>query len=310
MSSLRVVSLLASATEIVAALGCVDLLVGRSHECDWPPEIQALPVLSRPEIDIARSSAEIDAQVKARSQEAVSCPPDAIAALSFYSIDAEQLTLLRPDIILTQTQCEVCAVSERDVVAALARAAGMAPRIVALNPRHLSDCWQDIRRVGQALQRADAAEKLCEAITLRLAALAPVDQMRPRVAFLEWLDPLMGAGNWMPELIAAAGGTPCFGEAGAHSPWISWEELAVADPDIIVLSPCGYDLARTYEDLPLLQAQPIWHTLRAVQAGRVFAADGNAYFNRSGPRLVDSAEMLAAMLHGGDGSRDAWIRLP
>lgn len=306
-ASPRIVSLLASATEIVAALGALDQLVGRSHECDWPPEVAHLPALSHPVIDIDASSAAIDAQVKARSNAAQTCPPDALAALSLYNIDVDLLRDLRPDVILTQTQCDVCAVSERDVVAALQRTTGLSPQIVALAPHRLADLWSDIRRVGAALSREVLACDLVVGLQVRLAALpAPVGPP-PRVAVLEWLDPLMGAGNWMPELIAAAGGDPCFGAAGEHSPWITWEDLAAADPDILVLTPCGFTLERALQDLPIVQRHPAWGQLRAVRAGQVYLADGNAYFNRSGPRLVDTAEILASIIQGGDAHPDGWM---
>lgn len=307
---MRVVSLLASATEMVAALGALDDLVGRSHECDWPPAVLALPAVSRPAILVATTSAAIDAQVKARARAAQTAAPDALAALSIFQIDPEALRTLAPDVILTQTQCEVCAVSERDVQAALRQIAGLNPRIVSLAPYRLADVWRDVARVGAALGREDAAHRLLADIADRLERLrSAAPPVRPRVALLEWLDPLMGAGNWIPELIAVAGGAPCFGDAGAHSPWLTWDDLAAADPDAIILAPCGYTIARTLADVPLLTANPAWGALRAVRAGRVFVADGNAYFNRSGPRLVDSAEALAAMLHDGAAHQDHWQRL-
>jgi iron complex transport system substrate-binding protein len=309
----RVVSLLASATEIVAELGCLDWLVGRSHECDFPPQVQSLPVVSRVEIDATLSSAEIDAQVKARATQAQTAAPEALQALSLYRLDVDLLRDLRPDVILTQTQCEVCAVSERDVTEALRSLTGIAPRVVSLAPYRLSDVWRDIARVGEALGRAPEATTLITGYTARLDALRKRTSSHlassPRVAMLEWLDPLMAAGNWTPELIEIAGGNNLFGRNGEHSPWLTWEELAAADPDIIVLAPCGFELGRTLADLPILQAHPIWASLTAVRTGRVFAADGNAYFNRSGPRLVDSAEILAAILWGGETHHDAWLAL-
>ncbi len=309
---MRVVSLLASATEMVAALGCLDQMVGRSHECDYPEAVQALPVVSQVQIDINTSSAEIDAQVKALSRAAKE-ENAAMKALSIYRIDIEQLQRLRPDIIFTQTQCEVCAVSERDVVQAVSQLIGIQPRIISLAPYRLADVWEDVLRVGAALERLEQAQKLVagyqarlEALRRRTAALAE----HPRVAVLEWLDPPMAGGNWTPELVEYAGGVNLFGEVGAHSPWLAWEDLLAADPDVIILTPCGYTLQRTLEDVPLLEARPGWASLRAVQSGRVFAIDGNQYFNRSGPRLVDSAEILASLLWGeemGKGiDRAAW----
>jgi len=219
--------------------------------------------------------------------------------LSIYAIDVAQLQSLRPDVIFTQTQCEVCAVSERDVMQAVQQLTGLQPRIVALAPHRLSDVWEDILRVGEALDRQRQAAALVQSYQQRLAHLRQITTSaakKPRVTVLEWLDPLMAAGNWTPELVEFAGGENVFGEIGQHSPWLSWEELQAADPDVLVLSPCGFSLERTMQDVPLIQQHPAWSTLRAVKNGRVFAIDGNAYLNRSGPRLVESAELLGRVL--------------
>ncbi len=296
---MRIVSLLASATEMIAALGCLDQMVGRSHECDYPPEVLSLPTVSAPQIMTNTSSAEIDAQIKQRVQAGVTAEDAALTALSIYAIDIEQLQTLRPDVIFTQNQCEVCAVSERDVTRAVQQLTGMEPRIVSLSPYRLSDVWEDVLRVGQALHRRVEAEQRVHDYQQRLDALhATTAQFgsRPRVTILEWLDPLMGSGNWTPELVAYAGGENAFGEVGQHSPWINWEELQAADPDVLVLAPCGYNIERTLQDLPILQRYPIWQTLQAVRTGRVYAIDGNQYLNRSGPRLVESAELLGRVL--------------
>ncbi len=298
---MRIVSLLASATEMIAALGCLDQMVGRSHECDYPPEVLSLPTVSSPQIMTTTSSAEIDAQIKQRVQAGVATEDAALTALSIYAIDIEQLQTLRPDVIFTQNQCEVCAVSERDVTRAVQQLTGLEPRIVSLSPYRLSDVWEDVLRVGHALHRRIEAEQLVRGYQQRLDALqvATAQQgSRPRVTILEWLDPLMGSGNWTPELVAYAGGENVFGEVGQHSPWISWEELQEADPGVLVLAPCGYGIERTLEDLPILQRHPVWQTLQAVRNGRVYAIDGNQYLNRSGPRLVESAELLGRVLWG------------
>ncbi|HZU68148.1 MAG TPA: cobalamin-binding protein [Ktedonobacteraceae bacterium] len=314
---MRIVSLLASATEMVAALGCLDQLVGRSHECDYPPEVLELPVVSRVQINIEGSSAEIDAQIKAlaeaqrmnatNTQSSIALAPGdeaAFKALSIYAIDIAQLQKLRPDVILTQTQCEVCAVSERDVTRAVQQLTGMEPRVISLSPYRLSDVWEDVLRVGAALGKREQARALVEGYKQRLASLQEITATKaglsgkPRVAVLEWLDPLMGAGNWTPELVAYAGGEHVFGEVGQHSPWISWEELQAADPDVLVLSPCGYTIERTLLDVPVLQRHAVWQSLSAVRNGRVYAIDGNAYINRSGPRLVESAQLLARVIWG------------
>jgi len=312
----RVVSLLASATEMIAALGCLDQLVARSHECDYPPNVLSLPVVSRVQIDVETSSAHIDAQIKRLSQSKLVTENAALKALSIYAIDVELLQELRPDVIITQTQCEVCAVSERDVMQAVEQLTGLQPRIVALAPYRLDDVWEDVVRVGEALGRRAQAERLVQSYQQRLWYLQELSMHRgekPRVAVLEWLDPLMGAGNWTPELVAMAGGEHVFGEIGQHAPWLSWEELLAVDPDVLVLAPCGFTLERTLQDVPLLEGHPSWQSLRAVKDSRVYAIDGNAYINRSGPRLVESAEILSRIVWGPlPGIRvdeQAWMRM-
>ena len=226
---MRIISLLASATEMVAALGCLDQMVGRSHECDYPLEVQALPVVSTVQININASSAQIDAQVKQLAREKHEPDDPALKALSIYAIDIDKLQELRPDVIFTQTQCEVCAVSERDVIQAIAQLTGLQPLVVSLSPYRLQDVWEDVLRVGKALGKRDQAQALVKGYQQRLADLAVKTSAlgaRPRVAVLEWLDPIMGAGNWTPELVACAGGEPIFGEIGQHTPWVTWEESA------------------------------------------------------------------------------------
>ncbi|HLZ55963.1 MAG TPA: cobalamin-binding protein [Ktedonosporobacter sp.] len=301
---MRIVSLLASATEMIVALGCLDQMVGRSHECDWPPEVQDLPLVSTVQIDVNASSSQIDAQIKQLASAPSTTQDPALKALSIYTINVELLQQLQPDIIFTQTQCEVCAVSERDVVHALQHLTGLQPHIISLAPYRLSDVWEDMRRVGQALGSMTQAESLIEGYQQRLQHLQQrardlnAGQRKPRVTVLEWLDPLMAAGNWTPELIIYAGGEPMFGEIGLHSPWLAWDELQAANPDYIVLCPCGFTLERTMVDVALLRGNPAWSSLRAVQQGRVYAIDGNYYLNRSGPRLVESAELLGRVLWG------------
>ena len=299
---MRIVSLLASATEMIAALGCLDSLVGRSHECDYPLEVLQLPLVSTVQIDTETSSSQIDAQIKQLAHTATQ--DNALKALSIYRIDVALLQELQPDIIFTQTQCEVCAVSERDVTEALQQLTGLHPRIVSLAPYRLADVWEDMIRVGKALERREQAEGLVQQYKQRLEQLQQhsiqlnTRKAKPRVAILEWLDPLMAAGNWTPELVTYAGGENVFGEVGVHSPWLTWEELQQADPDVIVLSPCGFSLERTRVDVPLLQHHPLWKSLQAVQNGHVYAIDGNYYLNRSGPRLVESAELLGRVFWG------------
>ena len=298
---MRIVSLLASATEMMYALGCLDQLVGRSHECDYPPEVQSLPEVSKAQIDIDTSSAQIDAQIKQLAHKTAEPEDPALKALSIYTIDVEQLQALRPEIIFTQTQCEVCAVSERDVMQAIQHLTGLQPRVVSLAPHQLDDVWEDVLRVGEALGRFDQAKMLVGGYKKRLDCLRQATSKfggTQRVAVLEWLDPLMAAGNWTPQLVDYAGGENVFGEVGLHSPWLSWEELQAEDPDVLVLSPCGFTIERTLQDIAILRQHPAWESLRAVKNGRVYAIDGNQYLNRSGPRLVESAELLGRVIWG------------
>lgn len=288
---MRVVSLIASATEIVCALGCRDRLVGRSHECDWPADVLDLPRLTEAKFKVDGTSADIDARVQQIVRE----------GLSVYRVDAEALEALVPDVIVTQDHCDVCAVSLSDVEAATCTWTGRPVRIVSLKPDSLADVYSDIRRVGDALAATERAAALVGSMQSGFAELqrAAAGRARPSVAFVEWVEPLMAGGNWMPELVEIAGGRNLFGVAGIRSDWMQWQDLRAADPEVVVVAPCGYDLRRCLEELPLLQARPGWRDLRAVRAGRVYFADGNAYFNRPGPRLLDSAQMLQAMLHPG-----------
>ena len=289
---MKVVSLIASATEIVSALGLEHLLVARSHECDWPASVKALPQASRPSFPTEGGSRAIDLAVKDRLAK----------ALSIYEVDAELLRRLQPDVIITQTQCAVCAVSPADVERAVCQLAGQNVKVVSLEPNRLGDVWEDIRRVAAALGQPAAGEQLVDRLrrrVLEIGTRAASQRHRPKLAVIEWIDPLMTAGNWMPELIEVAGGASVLGEAGVHSPAITWDAVALKDPDVIVVSPCGFDIARTRREWPALAAQRGWQRLRAVKEQRVVVADGNAYFHRPGPRLVESLEILAELLHPG-----------
>jgi iron complex transport system substrate-binding protein len=286
----RIVSLIASATEIVCALGFEDQLVSRSHECDFPPSVQRLPVCTAPKFDVHGSSAEIDQRVKSVLQEAT----------SVYRVHADLLRQLRPDVIVTQTQCDVCAVSQRDVEQALFDWLEARPRVVSLAPNTLDDVWDDIRRVAEALDVPEQGSALVGRLQERMAEVATKAltlPQRPTVACLEWLDPLMAAGNWMPQLVDMAAGVNLFGEQGKHAPWMTWEQLRQRDPEVIIALPCGFDLERTRAEMKALTNQPHWSELRAVPTERVYVTDGNQFFNRPGPRLVESLEILAEVLH-------------
>ncbi|HEY8155763.1 MAG TPA: cobalamin-binding protein [Myxococcota bacterium] len=286
----RIASLLPSTTEIVCALGLREQLVGRSHECDFPPEALALPALTESKLDPRAESVAIDGRVKQLVRE----------GLSIYRVDAEKLRALAPSVVLTQEQCDVCAASPKDVEAALADWIGGRPRVVSLAPATLADVWGDLVTVATALGVPERGEALAQRLASRLTDVSERTlriRPRPRVAAIEWTEPLMAAGNWMPELISLAGGENVFGEVGRHSPWLEWEALRAADPDVIVVLPCGFDLARTRREMAPLAAQPGWAELRAVRSGKVYLTDGNQYFNRPGPRLVESLEILAEILH-------------
>lgn len=286
------VSLISSATEILHALGAGDLQVARSHECDWPPAVRDLPQLTRPKFKVeGETSREIDTSVRALVEQ----------GLAVYEVDSQALQALKPDVILTQDHCEVCAVSLADVEQAVCSWIGSSPQLISLRPHSMADVYADIRRVADAIGRGADGDRLVSQMQTRIGQIAErvAGRERRRLAFIEWIDPPMSGGHWMPELIQAAGGISVFGETGASSPWITWTEVAAADPDVILVAPCGYDLTVTEREMRTLARDSVWQNLRAVRAGEVFMADGNAYFNRPGPRLVESAEIIAEILHPG-----------
>jgi iron complex transport system substrate-binding protein len=285
---LRIVSLLPSATEIVCALGAGQALVGISHECDFPQEFTNRPVLTRARIDAHASSGAIDAAVRGVLQ----------SALSIYAVDDQRLCQLAPDVIITQDLCQVCAVSLDDVRAAVARLAQRDQvRIVCLRPTHFAEVLTDIDQVAAAIDRRAAGSALCAALKERIgdiALRAKSAASKPRVASIEWLDPLMLGGTWMPELIDLAGGMPVGAQAGKPAPTVQPRQLAELRPDVVVVKPCGFPLARTIMERELLERSIVqWVDRKA----RVYVTDGNAFFNRPGPRLVESLEIMAACVH-------------
>lgn len=287
---MRIVSLIASATEIVHALGCGDRQVGRSHECDYPPSVKNLPQVTEPKFEPDGTSYQIDQRVKAILQE----------GLSVYRVHADKLDALNADIIITQEQCAVCAVSLADVEAAVCEMVASQPKIVSLNPNALEDIFADIRKIAEALDVGERGEALIQSMQERMKEIqrgASFGNSTPRVATIEWIDPLMVGGNWLPTLVEMAGGKNLFGEAGRHSPFVQWEAIRAADPDILIITPCGYPNDKTLEEMPHLVKQPGWDDLRAVRMNRVFLCDGNQYFNRPGPRVVASLEILAELFH-------------
>ena len=286
----RIVSLIASATEIVAALGYGECLVGRSHECDYPPDVIELPVCSEPRIDVSGTSLEIDRAVKSVVRD----------ALSVYSVFHHELERLQPTHIITQTQCDVCAVNLRDVEAVVGKMLSKKPEIVSLESMCLEDIWEDIEKVAVSLGDRAAGDQLVSSLKARLSDVTqnvPSSIKPPTVFCMEWLEPMMSAGNWVPELVELAGGRPILCEAGKHSPYLRWNDLLSADPDAIVIMPCGFDIDRTLVEIHLLTGDSRWQELSAVQRGRVYVTDGNHFFNRPGPRVVESAEILLQCLH-------------
>lgn len=285
---MRIASLLPSATEIVCALGAGPDLVGTSHECDFPAEVQPLPRLTRARIALGGDSVAIDNAVREVIQN----------ALSIYAVDEGLLAELRPDVIVTQDLCEVCAVSLDDVRSAVARIAHRDDvKIVSLSPTRLDDVLGDVERVAEALGLIERGAAVRTSLQERLDALTARSATvghRPRVASIEWIEPIMLGGTWMPELISRAGGEPVGVEEGAPAPTLSPDELAALEPDVVVLKPCGFTIERTLQERERIAT----HIVSALPPSTaIYVADGNAFFNRPGPRLVESAEILAACTH-------------
>ncbi len=286
----RIVSLIASATEIVHALEMGTHQVGRSHECDFPDSVLSLPICTAPTFPISGNSQEIDNQVKETLRK----------ALSVYDVSEEVLEQLQPTHIITQSQCDVCAVSLREVEEAVGKRLSCQPTVVSLQPDGLNEVWKDMGLVADSLGIEAKGRELVENLSQqmnRISGRAQATAKRPRVACVEWLEPLMAAGNWMPELVKMAGGENLLGESSKHSSWMSWEELSQSDPDILVVLPCGFDMKRTREEMYWLTDRSEWGSLKAVQKGRVYVTDGHQYFNRPGPRLVESVQILAEIIH-------------
>lgn len=288
----RIVSLIASATEIICALGFESSLIGRSHECDYPRTIEHIPVCSSSKILTESSSAEIDDQVRTIVRD----------GLSVYKVDSKLLDKLSPSVIVTQTQCEVCAVSLSDVEKAVCELVSSAPAIVSLEPMSLSDIWTDIQTVADALGDSRSGRELVSSLQSRIQSLrfkAQKMPYRPTIACIEWTEPLMIAANWVPELVDCAGGVSLLSKPGNHSEYLSMDELAASEPEVIAIMPCGFDIERSLREMKSVTSSPQWKHLPAVRNERVYVTDGNQYFNRPGPRVVESAEILSECLHPG-----------
>ena len=290
MNNKRIISLLPAATEIVCALGLEHNLVGRSHECDFPESVKSLPVCSEANFADDLSSLEIDIKVKEILTE----------ALSIYTVKREVIKELAPDVVITQAQCEVCAVSLKDVEEALDNYLDKESHIVSLQPNKLDDIFEDIKTVAQALDVTDAGNVLVEDLQERVDIIRhklKYVESRPTVACIEWLEPLMVSGNWIPEVVSTAGGSSILAEAGKHSPFVKWEDIQQANPDVIVVMPCGFSIERTMREMNILLELPGFAELSAVKNNRLYITDGNQYFNRPGPRIVDSIEIIAEIVH-------------
>jgi iron complex transport system substrate-binding protein len=263
-------------------------VVGVTHECDFPDAARSKPQLTASSLPVAGSSAEIDRHVRASLH----------GGSSLYALDSDLLERLQPDLIVTQELCEVCAVSYEIVARAAKRLRGD-PRLVSLEPSSLEDVYANIATVGELARVADVAARLVEGLRARVARLGAhvAGRPRPRVLVLEWTDPPMSGGHWTPGLVELAGGEPLLAHPGANSMALAWDAVTAADPDVVLVAPCGFGLDAALRAVAELDAVPAWLALRAVRSGRAYAIDGNAYVNRPGPRLVDSAEIFASAIH-------------
>jgi iron complex transport system substrate-binding protein len=286
----RIISLLPSATEIICALGLSDLLVAVTHECDYPSVVLGKPQITRSRLKPGLSSGEIDTAVRTQL---------ASNAHSLYTIDRWLLAELKPDLVITQQLCTVCAVDMEDVLDAI-RDLPHIPEVINLEPVSLSDVLGDIEMLGEATNHLKASRTLVTSLEARIEQVRETTEQaaeQPRIAFLEWIDPLFCGGHWNPELVRLAGGYDPLGREGQPSEQIEWEQVASFDPEVMVISCCGFSAERTREDLPILEALPGYGDLPCVRSDRIHVVDGSAYFSRPGPRLVDSLEMLTRFLH-------------
>ena len=285
----RVLSLLSSTTEIIYALGCGDRLVGRSHECDYPEKVSELPICTIPKFNVDGTSREVDDEVKSLVQ----------SALSIYYINEKLLKELKPDIIFTQSQCEVCAVSVSDVENALKNITGLSSRVISVEPNSIEDIFNDILTIAEILNVRKKGKELVELIKAKIDSTEKIvyQKSSPSVAAIEWIDPLMAAGNWVPQLIRVAGGKNLFGEASKHSPWMKYNDLVEQDPEIIIVMPCGYDIKKSLIEIKTLESKKGWGSLKAVRNRNVYITDGNQFFNRPGPRIIESLEILLEIIH-------------
>ncbi len=296
---MRIVSLLASGTEIVCGLGAGEALVGRSHECDNPTWVRKLPMCTRPVFDVQMSSREIDAEVRRRLSEDE----------PLYDIDTKLIRALKPDLLIAQAHCQVCAVTPQDI--ARTDGALSVNQVIALSAGTLRGIYEGIVAVGKVIKRQPAANALVRKMQREIDEIHRAVRVKsaPTVAMLEWVDPIFSMSNWIPELVEAANGRLVSGKNGEHSSVTSWDSVRAADPEYLIIAPCGYDLERSAREFAVLEQLPGWFELSAVNCGRVFFADGNKFFNRSGTTIVETVEIIAEILHG-HGAEGAGKELP
>ena len=303
----KIVTLIPSATEIVAFLGQKNCIVGRSHECDYPKNLDKIIKLTSPKINVDGSSGEIDRQINTILEN----------SLSVYKVDVKQLKILNPDYVVTQSHCEVCAVSFSEVEEIVTKHLSKKTKIISLQPNSLGEVFDDIKRVANAINiKQEIYGKLIKSLETRLENIKNKtrNQKKPTVACVEWIDPLMAAGNWIPEMVEISGATDIFGKSGKDSHWIKFDEIKKYDPDIVVFLPCGFDISKTKEEVDyLIKNDEKWQNLKAFKNRNFFVVDGNQYFNRPGPRLVESVEIFAEIFHpklfNFNHKKKAWINI-
>jgi iron complex transport system substrate-binding protein len=299
---MKIASFLPSATEILFAVGAGEEVCGVTFECDYPPEASSVPVVVHSWMQAGLTPREIDDLVSATAR----------AGGSLYVVDWQRLQAFAPDLVIAQDLCRVCAIDTPTLARELGELA-RPPRVISLEPHGLYDVLENIERVGEAIGRSAAAHALTADLRGRIdrvrQASAADTAPRPRVLCLEWLDPLYQGGHWVPEMVEIAGGDAVLTTPGAKSVRLSWQQVFEADPEVLVLMPCGYHLRETLEQFHAMTLPAVWATLSAVRSGRVYAVDGTAYFSRPGPRLVEGVEILRAIL-GDDGTGAGFVKLP
>ena len=291
-NSTKIVTLIPSATEIVAFLGQKDSIIGRSHECDYPHGLNHVAKLTSPKINVDGTSGEIDRQINTILEN----------SLSVYKVDVSKLKELNPDYIITQAHCEVCAVSFSEVENIVSKNLNKNTKIISLQPNTLNDVFNDIKRVATELNlENEKNKKLINNLDIRLKKIKEMSskqKIKPTVACIEWIDPLMIAGNWIPEMVEIAGGKNILGKSGNDSHWIKFKDILNKDPEIIIFLPCGFNIEKTKQELKnFLKQKNNWKSLKSFKNKKIFIADGNQFFNRPGPRLLESLEIFSEIMH-------------